>query len=321
MALMTFIIIVIQLTSPYVILSVLLTCAVIGIMGVVLIEKKVLEPLEKFSESVNKVNKGANPFSHLSIVGDDELSDIAVSFNTMIDKLERSQENARDSERMAGIGQTATMVAHDLRNPLQVIINLLYLAKQNTGALPIKYKESAEKIEENLNGIGSQIQYMDKIVTDLHFYGTALTSKVVETSIVHLINNIIMVMNVPENIKISVEKEEGFPNLMLDPTLIRQIFANLITNSIQAMPKGGTLAIRLFKAEDNAYIKVQDTGVGIPEQNLDKIFEPLFTTKSKGQGLGLKVCKKLIESQNGTISVESQENRGTTFTVKLPIRK
>jgi signal transduction histidine kinase len=284
-------------------------------------KREVLRPLEKFSESVNKVSRSGIPSSRLSVVGEDELSDIAVSVNNMLDKLEQSQNNARDSERMAGIGQTATMVAHDLRNPLQVIVNLLYMAKQNTGALPIKYKESAEKIEENLNGIDSQIQYMDKIVLDLHFYGTALTSKVVETSIVHLINNIIMTMNVPENIKISVEKEEDFPNLMLDPTLIRQIFANLITNALQAMPKGGILTIRLFKAEDNAYIKVQDTGVGIPEQYLDKIFEPLFTTKSKGQGLGLKVCKKLIESQNGTISVESQENKGTTFTVKLPIRR
>jgi nitrogen-specific signal transduction histidine kinase len=91
--------------------------------------------------------------------------------------------------------------------------------------------------------------------------------------------------------------------------------------AIQAMPNGGTLTIRHFTTEDNACIEVQDTGAGIPKQYIDKIFEPLFTTKSKGQGLGLKVCKRLIESQNGTISVESQENSGTTFTVKLPIRR
>ena len=290
-------------------------------MGIALMEREVLQPLEKFSRSVNKVSSGGNLSSRLSMTGDNELAIIAGSVNNMLGKLKQSQNNARDSERMAAIGQTTTMVAHDLRNPLQVIVNLLYLAKQNTGALPIKYKESAEKIEENLNGIGSQIQYMDKIVSDLHFYGTALTSKVVETNIVHLVNNIIMTMNIPENIKISVEKEEDFPNLMLDPTLTRQIFANLITNAIQAMPKGGMLTMRLFTAEDNAYIKVQDTGVGIPEQYLDKIFEPLFTTKSKGQGLGLKVCKRLIESQNGSISVESQENKGTTFTVKLPLKR
>jgi len=87
------------------------------------------------------------------------------------------------------------------------------------------------------------------------------------------------------------------------------------------MPDGGQLTIRLSKKEETAFISIQDTGVGIPEENLSKLFHPLFTTKSKGAGFGLPVCKRLVEAHEGTITVESKVGRGSTFTVKLPLRR
>jgi signal transduction histidine kinase len=96
---------------------------------------------------------------------------------------------------------------------------------------------------------------------------------------------------------------------------------NLISNAVQAMPKGGKLTVQTYHDNDSAIITVEDTGIGIPEQAKAKLFQPLFTTKSKGQGFGLAVCKRLVEAMNGTITFDSAEGKGTRFTVRLPIKE
>jgi signal transduction histidine kinase len=123
----------------------------------------------------------------------------------------------------------------------------------------------------------------------------------------------------PENITITVQTEEELPNVMTDPELMKRVFSNLVTNAIQAMPNGGSLSIGFTHSNRNVSVSIQDTGVGIPEENLAKLFRPLFTTKAKGQGLGLPVCKRLVEAHGGTISVQSKLGAGSTFTVNLPI--
>ena len=100
---------------------------------------------------------------------------------------------------------------------------------------------------------------------------------------------------------------------------MRRVFTNLFTNAVQAMPDGGRLTITASKTEEEALISVQDTGVGISEENMGKLFQPLFTTKSKGQGFGLPVCKRIVEAHGGKITVESKVGKGSTFTVKIPL--
>ena len=102
---------------------------------------------------------------------------------------------------------------------------------------------------------------------------------------------------------------------------MRRVFTNLALNAVQAMPDGGKLTLNMQATGEAALLSVEDTGVGIPEEHLSKIFIPLFTTKAKGQGFGLPVCKRLVEAHGGTIEVESQVGKGSTFTVKLPLRK
>jgi signal transduction histidine kinase len=103
--------------------------------------------------------------------------------------------------------------------------------------------------------------------------------------------------------------------------MMRRVFTNLVTNALQAMPEGGQLTITASQPEEVVLISVQDTGVGIPEEDLPKLFHPLYTTKAKGVGLGLAVCQRLVEAHGGSITVESQVGRGSTFTVKLPVRR
>jgi two-component system NtrC family sensor kinase len=125
-----------------------------------------------------------------------------------------------------------------------------------------------------------------------------------------------------ENITLVFEKEEGLPNLFIDAHQIQQVLINLIINAIQAMEKGGTLTIRTFSpAQGGVGIEIRDTGVGIPETHLKKIFDPFFTTKSEGTGLGLSISLKILENHGASLEVQSQEGKGSSFTIFFPAER
>lgn len=117
--------------------------------------------------------------------------------------------------------------------------------------------------------------------------------------------------------KVVANLAANLPPVPLDPDQVKQILANLLTNAIQAMPRGGTLTIETASADGGAHFIVSDTGVGIPPEHLEKIFQPLFTTKAKGIGLGLAVSRNLVEANDGRISVESVPGRGSRFVVRF----
>jgi len=235
-------------------------------------------------------------------------------------ELKEAQEQLLRAERLAAIGEVAGMVGHDLRNPLQVMVNTFYLAKKKMKSMSCPLVEK-HGLEELCCKIQEQLEYMNKIVSDLQDYARPLKPELVETSLHQLINYTLSTIKVPETVKVSIMIEEDFPKLRVDPQLMKRVFTNLITNALQAMPDGGQLMIRLSKKEETAFISIQDTGVGIPKENLPKLFHPLFTTKSKGTGFGLPVCKRLVKTHDGSITVESKVGRGSTFTVKMPLRR
>jgi len=241
------------------------------------------------------------------------------------DKTERKrlEERLLEQTRLASIGATAAMVGHDIRNPLQAIVNTLYLVKKRYEQMPAPFRELAEEqgLVEQCETIGTQVEYMNKIVSDLQDYARPLKPKPVEASPSQLIDDTLSTISIPENVEVSKMIGEDFPKLMVDPALMRRVFTNLITNAIQAMPNGGRLTIRASKAGEAASITVEDTGVGIPEEYMKKIFQPLFTTKAKGTGFGLAVCKRIVEAHEGSIIVESKVGKGSTFTVKIPLRR
>jgi len=238
-------------------------------------------------------------------------------------QLKEAQEQLLKAEKTAAIGEVATMVGHDLRNPLQAITNTLYLSRKKSESIPITEKEILEKhgFLELMSGLKEQVEYMDKIVSDLQDYARPLNPMLVEVGLHQLINKTLSSLTVPENVKVSMVIEDDFPKLTLDPLLMQRVFSNLITNAVQAMPNGGQLTIRASKKGETALIMVEDTGAGIPDENLPKLFTPLFTTKAKGQGFGLPVCKRMVAAHDGTITAESKVGKGSTFTVEIPLGK
>jgi hypothetical protein len=226
-----------------------------------------------------------------------------------------------DYERLAAIGQTAMMVGHDLRNPLQVMMNTVYLAGEHLKMiLPyVKDPKRAEEIQGLCSSMEEQIDYMNKIVSDLQDFARPLKPQLSETDMSQLIGDIVSTIRRPENIEVLIDIQNEFRKLRVDAAMLRRALTNLITNAIQSMPKGGRVTIKITRKGDNALISIEDTGVGIPEENLKRLFQPLFTTKAKGQGLGLPVTKRIVEAHGGKINVKSKVGAGTTFTIELPI--
>jgi PAS domain S-box-containing protein len=251
-----------------------------------------------------------------------KLEENAVQLEEYANRMEElANERARklqDSERMAAIGQVAGMVGHDIRNPLQSIVSELFLAKQSMKEVP---KERTKEALESIDFIQEQIDYISKIVADLQDYSRPLKPEFRVVELCQFISDQIKKISIPDSVETSIFCEGQIPHIILDPTFMARILTNLVTNAIQAMPKGGKLAVTTSKQANNVLITVEDTGVGISDEVKSKMFTPLFTTKAKGQGFGLPVVKRLVEAQGGSISFESEVGKGTRFIVKLPLQK
>jgi signal transduction histidine kinase len=228
------------------------------------------------------------------------------------------EKKLQDQERLAAIGATAGMVGHDIRNPLQAITGDLFLAKSELSELP--ENENKTNAIESLDEIQNNIDYINKIVADLQDYARPLNPRAQETNIKSLFHEILAKNGIPKNIKVTVKVEDKAERVMADPDYLKRIAANLTLNAVQAMPEGGKLTIRAYVDEltNDVLITVKDTGVGIPEDIKPKLFTPMMTTKSKGQGFGLAVVKRMSEGLGGTVTFESTEGKGTTFMVRLP---
>ena len=221
----------------------------------------------------------------------------------------------KDAERLAAIGATAGMVGHDIRNPLQAIVGELYLAKDEL--FSVSEGESKKSLQECLNNIEENLLYIEKIVADLQDFARPLHPIIEKVSIKKAVEDAFLVVPIPSSLEVSIIIEEGIPPINSDISMLKRVLINLIQNSVQAMPNGGKLTLHAYKEETCIVVAVRDTGVGIPEAVRSKLFTPMFTTKSKGQGFGLAVVKRMIEALGGDVSFESQEGKGTTFMLRL----
>ena len=231
--------------------------------------------------------------------------------------VEDRTKQLRDFERMAAIGQTAGMVGHDIRNPLQSIIGELYLAKSSLKDLPDG--EAKDDLKENVEIIEQQVVYINKILADLQDFAKASTPQLQETDLSAIVEDVVSNLDIPENVSFSCDIEDNFPKFVTDPAFVKRILTNLVSNAVQAMPNGGQLSVTTATKGEKMVLSVADTGEGIPENIKCKIFSPLFTTKSKGQGFGLAAVKKLTEALGGYVSFESEVGKGTKFIVELPL--
>ena len=228
-----------------------------------------------------------------------------------ITERKRLEERLAEANRFAGIGETAAMVGHDLRNPLQGIAGALHLLKQES--------LTTEERKEMLQIIEKSVNYSDAIIKDLVDYSAEIKLELAEATPKSITRNAIEAFKVPQNVTVQ-DLSEDQPTLRVDLDRMRRVFINLIENAIDAMPQGGTLTISSKKTDGKVEIALTDTGSGISEKVMENLWKPLQTTKAKGMGLGLAICKRVVDAHGGSISVKSEVGKGTTLTMQLPLR-
>ena len=230
------------------------------------------------------------------------------------DITEKKELEARivKSERLAALGELATMVAHDLRNPLQGISNGMFFIKKATKGV------EDTKLITVINSIEQSVSYSAKILKDLLDFSGEITLDRAKTNPVSMVEYALRDINIPENVKLIntvVDNQEFF----VDVDKMKRVITNIVKNAIDAMPRGGSLEIFSRTTSNNFELYFKDTGEGIPKQKMDKLWVPFVTTKAQGMGLGLPICKRIIEALGGDILVDSVEGKGTTFCLQLPL--
>ena len=307
-------------TVVYFYIAMLSTGGAVGLLAVYLLNKVVLERILGLSREVSNIDPKSLESKSLSIPGDDEISRLSKDIDDMLNTISEYQDMLTKQERMATIGETAAMVGHDLRNPLQVIYMLE--SRLSRASRQLMKNKDIEPITKELEliktNLSEQTGYMNKIVSDLQDFSKSISIQVEDVDMESMVVDVIRTMNVPENVEVSINFEMGSNQVQIDGNYFRRVIVNLLTNAVQAMPDGGKLSVKGEKIDGNTSINVSDTGTGISEENMTKLFTPLFTTKAKGTGLGLAVCKRIVDAHNGSINVESVEGEGTSFTINIP---
>ncbi len=223
------------------------------------------------------------------------------------------QEQLIRREKLAMLGQWAGGVGHELRNPLGAIKNAAYFLK-------MVIEEPEPEVKEMLEILEKEVAASDRIISSLLDFARPKPLIQQEVNIDDIVIEALSHVTVPENVEIVRQLDETLPAISADFDKLGIVFGNFIRNAIQAMPDGGKLSVKSeMPSPEWVAVSFTDTGVGIPEENRSKLFEPLFTTKSKGIGLGLAIIKNLVEQHGGTIEVESEIGKGSTFTVRLPM--
>ena len=285
--------------------------------------KFVRKPLNLIVGNMAKVEKG-DLSVRMKATGKDEVGRLIVSFNSMVDRLDTAKkeldqfhfQQMERADRLASVGEMAAGIAHEIKNPLTGIAAAMTIIKEDF--------PPSDPRTEIVNEILEQIKRLDKTVNDLLFFGKPTQPEPTCINVNTILKKTLMFASQHrggKNVEKRLELNEDLPPIYVDPKQIQQVFLNLILNALQAMREGGILTITSapLEKEGEKWVRVSiaDTGPGIPAQILGKIFTPFFTTKAQGTGLGLAICHKLISQHGGILSVDSEDGKGTVFSVEL----
>ncbi|MGD8240344.1 MAG: HAMP domain-containing sensor histidine kinase, partial [Armatimonadota bacterium] len=227
-------------------------------------------------------------------------------------QLREAQDRLMASEKLALVGQLAASVAHELRNPLGGMKNAAYALGKRLG-------DGDETVRTMLHVIDQEVGNSDRIISSLLGFCRSDRVEPEETDVNACARAALRKAQAHDSIQVSTELPEDLPHILGDEGQLQLVLSNLVANAVEAMPHGGELHVGT--GVDNGFVRVEvrDTGPGIADDEREKAFRPLFTTKARGVGLGLVICKTLVERHGGRIAISSTPGRGTSFIVKLPV--
>jgi len=231
-----------------------------------------------------------------------------------LEELESVHKELLECERMAVMGRMASVLSHELRNVFAGIQTSTYYLKD-------KVLRDHPQLANSFQDIEKEVNYTSNIINNILSFTRPRKIQPTDININLIIEDAISALNrqgIFEDMEIVRDLDSRLPKVSGDATQIKEVILNLVINAVQAMPNGGKLTLVTKKEESLLRLKVIDTGSGIPQDALEKLFTPFFTTKNRGLGLGLSICKEIINAHGGRIEVETELNKGTKFIVRLP---
>jgi hypothetical protein len=291
-----------------------------GLVLAVSISSHYVRPVEDLARAAEKVAAG-DLSQELPVRGKDEVGRLTRSFNEMIAKLRQNrelEEKVRETQYLTQLGRLSSGVAHEIRNPLNFIaLAIDHLDALGDSGTPEAAKEKGRIIARTKE----EIHRLNELVTNFITYGRPQAPSLASVQMPEIVESVLRMADGrlrTQGIRCRREFRIG-PPVPVDPDMIRRAILNIVGNAIDAMPNGGELHISAGPREDGGYeLVVGDNGTGIAEEDRDRIFEPYFTTKPSGLGLGLDLTRRIVEAHGGKIVVDSQPGEGTRIQVLLP---
>jgi nitrogen fixation/metabolism regulation signal transduction histidine kinase len=278
--------------------------------------ERIADPVNRLTRATGRIARGdLDARIHASTA--DELRRLVDAFNQMADDLKHQRAELERTNRLAAWADMARQVAHDIKNPLtpiQLSAEHLRRVHRDAGA-PL-----GRVLEGCVETILSQVTLLRQIASEFSSFASSPVARPAPTQVAEVMDEVVGPYHtaLPENVKLEVTGDPRLPVLSLDRGLLGRALVNVIENALHAMRGGGTMTIRSEAAGPGVRITIEDTGVGMDADALAHLFEPYFSTKATGTGLGLTIAKRNVELNGGTIAVESEKGRGTRVTITLP---
>jgi len=298
----------------------------VGIAFTIFLARRYTAPIHRLAEDFKKVSAGDLTVT-FPVESKDEIGELAAAFNEMVEKLrerEALEKRLYEAEHLSRVGQLASGIAHEIRNPL----NYISLAIDHLRAeVSVYCPERSTQMTEVADKIREEVRRANYMVVNFMNYGRPLKVRKSLVDYQELLERTLPVVQAKlaeQGALVEMQIAPDLPPLLLDPELMRNCITNFLTNGAQAMQGGGTITLGAALDPEQpgwARLTFEDQGVGIAEEDLDKIFQPYFTTKDLGIGLGLAITERIIKAHGGEITVVSSPGKGTLFTVRLPMEE
>jgi signal transduction histidine kinase len=298
-----------------------LAATIIGCIIALYFSLSIVKPVSRLASATTRIARG-DWESKLPIDSMDEVGQLTDSFNKMSEsliekrkELEATYKELSKQERMAEIGNFSMMIAHELKNPLGII----------KGSIDIIAKEGVKaQVSRTMMGyIQDEVKRLNRLVEDFLSFARPNPAHKSFVDINHVVNKIVSLIPLPEfkekEIALTVQLAEDIAEVNVDEHQIYQALVNIFNNAVQAIPHQGEITVKTESAPDGILITIMDTGDGISDEEKEKVFEPFFTKKQSGTGLGLAVVRKIIDNHKGNVTITAREGGGTIFSVGLPI--
>jgi len=306
----------------------------LGLGGAILLTLRyiVIRPIKGLQGQIQDVEEKAEGIEQGRVVefpqsthsrGHDEIAMVTISFNRLVGKLndahKKLQENHNaqltQADKMATVGEMAASLAHEIRNPIAGVLGALQVFSKDV--------QKSDPRRSIINEMVKQLERINRTISDLLNYSRPATPSIKKLKLNELIQTVLLLLKSQcerKNIFVEASLDSTLPDVHGDARLLHQVFWNVCLNAIHAIDESGNITVETSQSNGSVIIRLLDSGKGISVENQEKLFKPFFTTKTRGTGLGLTICRRIVEQHDGTISIESVQGRGTLITIVLPIR-